>query len=91
MRPAELYFLHPPRRKKITLMEEIAHRHMQHRPSKIVADSSTVRARDFNRACETEVYGIGAAALLPWGQFFHQMNNGRTVQQMLITSMIQRN
>ncbi len=73
---------HPPRRKKITLMEEIAHRFMGHQPSKIVADSSTVRARDFDRKCETEAYGIGAAALLPWSQFFHLMNNGSTVSEI---------
>lgn len=73
---------HPPRRKKITLMEEIAHRFMQHQPSKIVADSSNVLARDFDRKCETEAYGIGAAALLPWTQFFPLMNQGSTISEI---------
>jgi hypothetical protein len=73
---------HPPRRKKITLMEEIAHRHMKHRPSKVVADSSDMRARDFDRDCETEAYGVGAAALLPWSQIFAWLNRGNSVDQI---------
>ena len=73
---------HPPRRNKITLMEEIAHRHMKHQPSKVVADSSGVKARDYDRACETEAYGIGAAALLPWAQIFGMINKGISVEAM---------
>jgi hypothetical protein len=57
-------------------MEEIAHRHMGHKPSKVVLNSSEVRARDFDKACEAEAYGIGAAALLPWARMFALMNNG---------------
>jgi hypothetical protein len=73
---------HPPRRRKITLMEEIAHRHMKHQPSKLVVDSSDLRARDFNKACETEAFGIGAAALLPWRQMFDLLNSGSSVFEM---------
>src|SRR5579862_5340661 len=51
---------HPRRRKKITLMEEIAHRHMNHHPSKVITDSVDVKARDYDKACETEAFGVGA-------------------------------
>jgi Zn-dependent peptidase ImmA (M78 family) len=71
--------LHPPRRNKITLMEEIAHRFMKHEPSRVVADSSDLKARDFNREFEREAHGIGAAALLPWPHFFELINKGITV------------
>lgn len=73
---------HPRRRKKITLMEEIAHRHMKHRPSKVVADSAKVKARDYDRTCETEAYGIGAAALLPWPQLFRFLNSGSSAPEI---------
>jgi hypothetical protein len=73
---------HPRRRHKITLMEEIAHRLMQHRPSKVVADSTDLRARDFDKACETEAFGIGAAALLPWPRMFELLNCGNSVSDM---------
>jgi hypothetical protein len=29
-------------------------------------------------AHETQAYGVGAAALLPWHSFFHQINKGGT-------------
>jgi IrrE N-terminal-like domain len=73
---------HPRRRNKITLMEEIAHRHMKHRPSKVVADSADVKARDFDKACETEAFGIGAAALLPWPQMFGLLNTGNSASDI---------
>lgn len=73
---------HPARRRKITLMEEIAHRHMKHQPSKVVVDSVELRARDFNKTCETEAFGIGAAALLPWQQMFAMLNSGGSVFEM---------
>ena len=73
---------HPRRRRKITLMEEIAHRHMKHQPSMVVVDSSDVRARDFDKACEAEAFGIGAAALLPWPSMFELLNSGNSVSDM---------
>ena len=63
-------------------MEEIAHRHMKHRPSRIVVDSSDVRARDFDKACEREAFGIGADALLPWPHYFELLNNGNSAASM---------
>jgi len=73
---------HPRRRRKITLMEEIAHRQMKHQPSKVIVDSSDVRARDFDKACETEAFGIGAAALLPWPRMFELLNKGKSVSEI---------
>lgn len=73
---------HPRRRKKITLMEEIAHRHMDHQPSKVVTDSVGVKARDYDKACETEAFGVGAAALLPWPKLFSLLNAGSSVPEI---------
>jgi hypothetical protein len=73
---------HPRRRKKITLMEEIAHRHMGHQPSRVITDSIDVKARDYDKACETEAFGIGAATLLPWPQLFGLLNIGSSVPEI---------
>jgi hypothetical protein len=73
---------HAPTRNRMTLMEEIAHRYMNHCPTKVLLDSSELRARDFDRACEKEAYGIGAAALLPWSQLFELINSGHAVDSI---------
>jgi hypothetical protein len=38
-----------------------------------------LRVRDYNKSQEAEAYGVGAAVLLPWGQFFHSLNAGDSV------------
>jgi hypothetical protein len=35
--------------------------------------------RDYNTHQETEAYGVGAAVLLPWEQFFYDVNAGKSV------------
>jgi hypothetical protein len=65
-------------RHKSTLMEEIAHAHLTHQPTKLIFNGDSVRARDFNAAQEEEAFGIGAAALLPWHSFFHRIDQGNT-------------
>ena len=32
--------------------------------------------------CETEAYGMGAAALLPWAEFFGLLNSGSSAAKM---------
>jgi hypothetical protein len=69
---------HSKGRRKSTLMEEIAHAHLNHRPTKLICDGAGLRARDYNKDQETEAFGVGAAALLPWSTFYHQIDRGKT-------------
>ena len=67
---------HHRRRNKITLMEEVVHIHRKHRPSGLHEVMPGLRLREYHSDQESEAYGIGAAALLPWGQFYHILDAG---------------
>lgn len=73
--------VHPQRRNKITLMEEISHCFLGHTPTKLVAKDRG-RVRDYEKAQEEEAFGIGAAVLLPWSLFFGRINSGRPVEEL---------
>jgi len=51
-------------RQHATLMEEIAHVHLGHQPSEIIASGGVV-FRTCSKSNETQAYWLGAAALLP--------------------------
>jgi len=70
------------RRNKITLMEEIGHIHLRHAPSSLIPTADGLQARDYIKAQEEEAYGVGAAALIPWGTFFPALNVGRTIDEL---------
>jgi hypothetical protein len=73
---------HSARRNKITLMEEIAHAHLGHKPSGLICISDGLQVRDYNRNQEQEAYGVGAAALIPWITLFPALNDGRSVNEL---------
>ena len=73
---------HHPNRQKITLMEEVAHIHCDHRPSQLLRHDASLSVRDYDSKQEAEAYGVGAAALLPWSTFFHALNSGMQVPDM---------
>src|SRR5712692_9461519 len=73
---------HSNRRNKITLMEEIGHIHLRHAPSSLIPTADGLQARDYIKAQEEEAYGVGAAALIPWGTFFPALNVGRTIDEL---------
>jgi IrrE N-terminal-like domain len=73
---------HTYQRNKITLMEEIAHTHLQHRPSRVLLAADGFAIRDFDAAQEAEAYGVGAAALLPWQAIFAAVNAGQTIDEL---------
>lgn len=73
---------HSRRRNKITLMEEIVHTHLGHRPTSVIVSNNGVRVRDYDERQEKEAYGIGAAALIPWATFFHLLNSGTAVEAL---------
>jgi Zn-dependent peptidase ImmA (M78 family) len=58
--------IRPKARQVATLMEELAHHLLGHRPSAIWTDAKTgVPRRDYDKAQEQEAYDLGAAILLP--------------------------
>jgi len=63
-------------------MEEIVHIHRKHKPSGLRDVMPGLRVRDYHKDQETEAYGVGAAVLLPWSQFYHQLDAGRSVADM---------
>jgi hypothetical protein len=73
---------HSRRRNKITLMEEIVHTHLKHKPTKLMILADSIRIRDYDKGQEEEAYGVGAAALLPWQSFFPALNAGRSVEEL---------
>jgi hypothetical protein len=70
-----------PRRRKITLMEEITHSFLDHTPT-VLALRSDQRYRNFNHPQEKEAYGVGAAVLLPWKSFFPLLNQGTGTEEL---------
>lgn len=73
---------HHVRRRKITLMEEVAHIHLEHRPTGLTRVSNGLRSRTFNAKLEKEAYGVGAAALLPWEPFFKLIDSGYSAKEI---------
>jgi hypothetical protein len=73
---------HDSRRIKITLMEEVAHIHLKHSPTRLMPSMDGLRMRGYDKKQEHEAYGVGAAALLPWGAFFPAINCGTAVEAL---------
>ena len=61
---------HARTRHKATLMEEISHVFLGHKPSRLEVETrdkqGNTLARDYNEAIEEEAYSTGAAALVPY-------------------------
>jgi IrrE N-terminal-like domain len=55
---------HDPRRHRASLMEELAHLWLEHKPSRLISYDGVI-IRTWKKAQETEAYWVGAAALLP--------------------------
>jgi hypothetical protein len=70
---------HHRRRNRITLMEEIVHKYRNHVPTGLREIRPGLRTRTYNYAQEAEAYGVGAAALLPWSTFFHDLDGGTPI------------
>lgn len=70
---------HSRRRNKVTLMEEVCHIHLCHKPTKLVLSGDGLLVRDYDGGQEEEAYGIGAAALVPWGTLFPRLKSGATL------------
>lgn len=77
---------HSRNRQNATLMEEICHVFLGHKPSRLAVEARNkdgkVIARDYNHAIEEEAYSTGAAALVPYTAIKRMVAEGLTSQQI---------
>ena len=89
---------HGPQRNRATLMEEVAHVFLGHKPNRLAAITSDDRpskspldanqsrgrmlARDYNQTDEEAAYAVGAAALVPFGALRRQVMEGRNSREI---------
>ena len=73
---------HSKKRHNATLMEEISHVFLGHKPSRLAIvkrdKQGNVLARDYNQEIEEEAYGTGAAALIPFTSLKRFVEQGKT-------------
>ncbi|NNE98748.1 MAG: ImmA/IrrE family metallo-endopeptidase [Pyrinomonadaceae bacterium] len=73
---------HGKNRQNATLMEEICHVFLGHKPSRLAIESKTkdgkVIARDYNAEIEEQAYAVGAAALVPFSALRRFVESGKT-------------
>ncbi len=77
---------HGRNRQNATLMEEICHVFLGHRPSRLQIKKRTrdgkLVARDYDAAIEEEAYATGAAALVPYTALSRMVASGRTAAEI---------
>ena len=73
---------HDLRRQRITLMEECSHIFLQHRPTKVRDVGGGLSTRDYDALQEQEAYGVGAAAIMPWTSFYHDLDARMSVEEI---------
>ncbi len=77
---------HPKNRHAATLMEEISHVFLGHKPSRLAIERrdrhGNIIARDYNEAIEEEAYSTGAAALVPYSGLKKMISRGSTSGQI---------
>jgi len=77
---------HGKNRHNATLMEEISHVFLGHKPSRLAIENTNKEgkaiARDYHAEIEEEAYGTGAAALLPYTAIKRMVNDGRTTAEI---------
>ena len=77
---------HGRNRHNATLMEEVSHVFLGHKPSRLSIKAKNKEgkliARDYNAAIEEEAYATGAAALVPYSALKHFVLEGRTAAEI---------
>jgi len=63
-------------------MEEIAHIHLGHSPCGLLRSDDGLRMRSYDKQQEQDAYGVGAAALIPWGALFPPINKGASIEEL---------
>ena len=77
---------HGKNRQHATLMEEISHVFLGHKPSRLAIENRNkdgkIIARDYNHAIEEEAYSTGAAALVPYTALRRMVEQGKTSREI---------
>lgn len=77
---------HGRNRHNATLMEEISHVFLGHKPSQLGVSNTNSRgdaiARDYRPEIEQEAYGVGAAALVPYTALVKFIREGKTSREI---------
>ncbi|MBA2736393.1 MAG: ImmA/IrrE family metallo-endopeptidase [Pyrinomonadaceae bacterium] len=81
---------HGENRQNATLMEEICHVFLGHKPSRLAIESydkqgnkqGNIIARDYNAEIEEEAYSVGAAALVPYAALRRFVEQGKTSREI---------
>ena len=77
---------HGRNRHNATLMEEVCHVFLGHKPSRLAVENRNkegkVIARDYNHSIEEEAYSTGAAALVPFTALKRMVNEGKTILEI---------
>ena len=77
---------HGRNRQNATLMEEVCHVFLGHKPSRLAIERrdkhGKIIARDYNESIEEEAYGTGAAALVPYSALKRMVESGRTSREI---------
>jgi len=79
---------HGENRQNATLMEEISHVFLGHKPSKLAVTTfnksgrATTTAREYRADVEEEAYSVGAAALVPYSALRRMVNLGKTSREI---------
>jgi IrrE N-terminal-like domain len=77
---------HGENRQNATLMEEICHVFLGHKPSRLAIENynkqGKVIARDYQAEIEEEAYSVGAAALVPYSALRRFVGKGKTSREI---------
>jgi len=79
---------HGVHRNRATLMEEISHVFLGHKPNRLAFSTDTGEgarapvARDYNKSDEEAAYAVGAAALVPYAALRRLVFGGRTADEI---------
>lgn len=77
---------HGKNRQNATLMEEISHVFLGHKPSRLAIETTNrqgkVIARDYHQEIEEEAYSVGAAALVPYSALRRMIDEGKTSREI---------
>lgn len=77
---------HGANRHSATLMEEVSHVFLGHKPSQLGVSNKNAKgeaiARDFRPEIEQEAYGVGAAALVPYTALVKFLREGKTSREI---------
>ena len=77
---------HGENRQNATLMEEICHVFLGHKPSRLAIENynkqGKIIARDYHAEIEEEAYSVGAAALVPYSALRRFVEKGKTSREI---------